>query len=447
MDFGSYAKQSGAPELKQLPHFRINRLSSEGQGVVEKLKRELWVHDALVGEELTCSRVLRAGVHDVGKVIDRFNHSPHRVQPRCPVYDRCGGCTLQHMEHRRQIEHKQSVLLNALGDYGGLRPEQVCAPIIAEPWSYRRRARLGVKWVEAKHRVVVGFRERWNKRRIALSDTCEILAGNFGQYFEVLAKMIAELSIARMIPQIELAVADNATALVFRVLKIPTSFDLEKLTEFGQTHGFSIYLQPSGLDSVAPLSSETPELIYRIDNGNIEIRFEPIDFIQINADVNQQLVDRVLDLLDLDVSQWVLDLYCGIGNFSLPIARRAKWVSAVEGSIDLVSRASENAKRNEILNVEFHSANLDSIPTCMEDWGYADRVLLDPPRSGAHSVVEWLSRHRPPKIVYVACSPFTLARDAQVLVEQGNYRLSSAGIADMFPQTGHVESFALFERR
>jgi len=384
---------------------------------------------------------------DEGRVTEVQQASPDRVEPKCPHFGLCGGCSLQHMEAGAQIRAKQQVLLDNLRHIGKVESETVLPPLTGEIWGYRTKGRLGAKDVIKKGRVLVGFRE---KRSSYVADLarCEVLHPSVGEKFAALAALIEQLDAKARIPQIEVAVAETTTALVFRHLDPLTDGDLEKLKQFATDNNFRIYLQAAGPDSVQPLLPEESSLSYRLAAQDIEIHFRPTDFTQINTGINEQMVARVLELLALDESDRVLDLFCGLGNFTLPMARQAGMVVGVEGESGLVSRARENALVNGIENATFHTANLmdDHIESSWVGEGYS-KVLLDPPRSGAAEVLDMLGNVGPKRIVYVSCHPGSLARDAGILVNEKGYRLLAAGVMDMFPHTAHVESIALFEPR
>jgi 23S rRNA (uracil1939-C5)-methyltransferase len=349
------------------------------------------------------------------------------------------------MEPGAQIKAKQQVLLDNLKHIGKLVPEEVLPPLTGPVWGYRTKGRLGVKDVIKKGRVLVGFREK-RSSYVADLTRCEVLHPSVGEKFRELSELIEQLEARARIPQIEVAVAETTTALVFRHLDPLSETDIEKLQQFARDNQFQVYLQPGGPDSVQPLWPEKHTLSYRLPGQDIEIQFRPTDFTQINIAINEQMITRVLDMLALGKADCVLDLFCGLGNFTLPMARQAGAVVGVEGEAGLVNRARENALLNGIENATFHTANLaeDHTETSWAGGGY-NKVLLDPPRSGAAEVMDVLGNIRPQRIVYVSCHPGSLARDAGTLVNDKGYRLLSAGVMDMFPHTAHVESIALFE--
>jgi 23S rRNA (uracil1939-C5)-methyltransferase len=332
-----------------------------------------------------------------------------------------------------------------------LSPQTTLAPLTAGNWGYRRRARLGVKFVIKRDRVLVGFRER-RKSYITDMQNCPVLSDPCGRLIEPLAELIGGLEIFDRLPQIELAVADNATALVFRVLDEPGAADRAALKAFGERENVLVYLQPGGLDTVAALDGSSPLLEYALPEFDVSLRFEPTDFLQVNGPLNRKMVTNVIEHLGVSKEDSVLELFCGIGNFTLPLARRAGRVTAVEGDSALVARAEANAERNGISNVSFYTANLYDDSEALDagqhgDWCKTphDLLLLDPPRAGAGPVLKLVPEIAPRRIVYVSCDPVTLASDASVLVSEHGYRLTAAGIMDMFPHTNHVESLAIFD--
>ena len=424
----------------------ITDLSHDGRGVAHINGKAAFVIGALAGERVRMRFTGKHRHYDEAVVEEVLNASPDRVTPRCPHFGVCGGCALQHLDPLAQIMAKQRVMLENLERIGKVQPQTVLAPLADSPWGYRRKARLSVKFVEKKGRVLVGFRES-NGRYVADIQRCEVLHPAVGERIQAITALIESLDAKRDIPQIEVAAGDDLVALIFRHLQPLSTHDRDALVEFGKTHELGIYLQPGGIDSVAPLWPEDAHLSFRLPAYEVELDFQPLDFIQVNAGMNRRMIDHALSLLDPQPADRVLDLFCGLGNFTLPLARRAARVAGVEGEAGLVRRAGENARRNNIGNVDFFSADLAadqrSTPWAKADY---DLLLLDPPRSGAAAVLEYLPKRGVRRVVYVACHPGSLARDAGILVEQHGFTLASAGVMDMFPHTAHVESIALFER-
>ncbi|MGB5164191.1 MAG: 23S rRNA (uracil(1939)-C(5))-methyltransferase RlmD [Woeseiaceae bacterium] len=419
----------------------------DGRGIADTEGKKVFVAGALEGEQV---QFLRRKFHrrfDEAELLEILEPSPHRIEAKCAAFGRCGGCSLQHMSAERQRQIKFQTLQDNLARIGNVDPQEWLEPMIGPEWNYRRRARLAVKHVHGKGRVLVGFRERLAPF-VTDMHRCEVLVEPLDAMIEPLSDMIAGLSISARIPQIEVAVAENAIALVFRVLEPPTADDKATLIAFATEHDVRVYLQPGGLNTVELLhpAQVIESLHYTLPDFDITVHFEPVDFVQINAEINRRMVQTAIDYLDVQPGDRVLDLYCGIGNFSLPLARRAAEVLGIEGEASLVRRATENAERNGLHNVAFETADLSKIDGS-ESWHKPwDKVLLDPARSGAADVVERMPALAPRQIVYVSCHPGTLARDAGVLVTQHGYTLQAAGIIDMFPHTAHVESIAIFRK-
>ena len=414
-----------------------------GEGVVHGGKTA-FIAGALPGERIRFRRTRRHRQHDDGELLEVLEASPARVVPRCPHFGVCGGCALQHLAPAAQLAAKDEELRDALARVARVAPARWLAPLAGPQWGYRRRARLGAKFVHRKDTVVVGFRER-AAPYVAQLRACDVLAPPAGALIAPLAAMLTGLGIREHVPQIEVAVADNATALVLRVLRAPAPEDAAQLAAFAATHAVRLYLQPAGLDSVRELGPPGEPLHYRLPRFDLEMQFAPTDFIQVNGAVNAALVQRAVELLELTPRASVLDLYCGLGNFSLPLARGAAQVVGVEGDAALVERARGNARHNRLANAEFHVADLAAPPDPCLPWmrhGYS-HVLLDPPRTGAHAVLAALARLAPQRLLYISCQPGSLARDVGVLVHEHGFTLAAAGVVDMFPHTAHVESLAL----
>ncbi|HEX9139060.1 MAG TPA: 23S rRNA (uracil(1939)-C(5))-methyltransferase RlmD, partial [Steroidobacteraceae bacterium] len=421
-------------------------LSQEGDGIVTGGKTA-FVGGALPGETVSFLRRRRFRQYDKAELLERLSTSPLRVTPQCAHFGLCGGCALQHLDSAAQLTVKEQQLREALERIGRVTPRQWLAPLAGPIWHYRRRARLGVRFVPRKQRVVIGFRERYSSL-IALLEGCEVLAPPVGALLIPLGELVMGLSVRERLPQIEVAVAESATALVLRVLDPPTVADEAKLRAFEAAHEVRFYLQAAGLESIRPLSLPAPELSYTLPEFGLTLQFEPADFIQVNALLNRALVGRVVELLELNEHSQVLDLFCGLGNFTLALARRAGAVVGVEVDAGLIARARANAHRNGLPNAEFCCANLAPEAPDLPSWPQRrySHVLLDPPRAGAAEVLPALGRLGADRIMYVSCHPGTLARDLGVLVHEYGYQLQCAGVADMFAQTAHVESLALLTR-
>ena len=431
----------------------ISDLSHDGRGVARwpdghaQAGKALFVSGALPGETVSVQQTARSKHFDEARALEVLAASPDRVTPRCPHFGICAGCVLQHLAEDRQIEAKQRVLLDNLQRIGHVSPDSVLPPLRGESWGYRRKGRLSVRRVEKKDKTLVGFREQ-DPRFVADLRECHTIIPQLGFKLDVLAALVDGMDGRRDIPQIEFIAGDAATVLVFRHLQALSDSDKTKLAVFGEAQGFSIFLQPGGLDSVHPLAGEPPPLAFRLPQWGIELNFRPLDFIQVNAKLNAAMIERALGLLDVQPGERVLDLFCGLGNFTLPLARVASAgsVVGVEGDAGLVARARANATHNALTNVQFHAADLaqDLAGQAWMKQGF-DKLLLDPARAGAIEVLKQLPLKGIRRIVYVSCHPGSLARDAGYLVNDCGWRLREAGVMDMFPHTAHVESIAVFE--
>ena len=424
----------------------ITDLTHDGRGVAHISGKAVFVAGALAGERVRLRDVRKHRHYDEAAVEEVLRVSPDRVAPRCKHFGVCGGCALQHLDPAAQIAAKQRLLLENFERIGKVQPSAILPALTDSPWGYRRKARLSAKFVEKKGRMLVGFRET-NGRYVADIERCEVLLPAVGERIAAITAMLESLEGKREIPQIEIAAGDNLVALVFRHLQPLSNADTQALTRFGQANDLAIFLQPGGIDSVAPLWPAGAQLNFELPAYDVTLDFRPLDFIQVNGGMNRRMIDHALALLDPQPSDRVLDLFCGLGNFTLPLARRAAQVVGVEGETGLVQRARDNATKNGIANATFHSADLAADQRATA-WAKADYelVLLDPPRSGADAVLDYLPRKSTRRVVYVSCHPASLARDAGILVDKHGFKLTSAGVMDMFPHTAHVESIALFER-
>ncbi|MGX2031777.1 MULTISPECIES: 23S rRNA (uracil(1939)-C(5))-methyltransferase RlmD [Methylocaldum] len=439
------ARKKNLPQEAFRAH--IDSFAHDGRGVARVEGKAVFIDGALPGEDVTFVYTSVRRDYAEGKVEEVITPAPGRVQPRCPSFGVCGGCSFQHLTDAAQIEEKQKLLADQFRRIGKIDEVPLWPPLTGPHWGYRHKARLGVKYVPKKGRVLVGFRER-SSPFIADLESCPVLHPKVGERLRELSELIGSLSIKDRLPQIEVAVGDERTALVFRILEDASTDDLERLKAFGARFEFDVYVQRQGPDSIVPLYPEHPPMLsYSLLNQGIEFRFKPTEFTQVNIDINRKMVDRVMAVLDPAPGESVLDLFCGIGNFTLPIAKRASRVVGVEGSSESVKRARQNAEANGLGNVEFHVADLSQALNDAE-WATRryDKILLDPSRAGAEEVLSYVPRWGARRIVYVSCNPSTLARDAGILVHQHGYRLIRAGVMDMFPQTAHVESIALFEK-
>ncbi|MBI3561360.1 MAG: 23S rRNA (uracil(1939)-C(5))-methyltransferase RlmD [Gammaproteobacteria bacterium] len=429
---------------KQPQQATVHDLTHEGHGVARVNDKTVFIPGTLPGEEIQFVYTDRKRNYDTGQLLTILRPSADRITPQCRHFDRCGGCNLQHLTTDQQLTFKQKIVLDNLRRIGHVVPATLLPPITGPSWGYRRRARLGVKYVSKKQRMLLGFRERASHLLADLSQ-CETLDPRVGHALTTMAQVLKGLSCYTLIPQVEVAVADNATAWVIRHLQPFTAADIEVLKHAAQQHGWQVYQQPAGVESITPIWPPDATLFYRVDADAIEIQFAPADFIQVNREVNVALIDAAIDALQLTTDTTVLELFSGLGNFSLPIARRAKNVVAVEGDAGLVKRAQQNTLHNQVANITHYVADL-SKTTPLLPWmrSQYDRILLDPPRTGAADILPTLATSHATRIVYISCNPATLARDAGILVNQLNYRLDQIRVVDMFPHTAHVETLAVF---
>lgn len=443
----------------------ITRLGHDGRGIAHIDGKVIFIDGALPGEQVKFEYSFQRKQFDEGRAVEVERASPDRVEPPCRHAQVCGGCSLQHMASEAQLHFKQSTLLEQFEHFAQVSIPRLLEPLKSPTVSYRRKARLAVKYVEKKGKVLVGFREKRNSF-IADIEQCETLVREVGHRLDLIAHLIEGLEARAHIPQIEIAKGDDSTvALVFRHLQPLSKPDLDKLKDFCKTHDFHLYLQAKGPTSIERIAVDAEQqamqntqqalferLHYALPEFDVRFAFHPCDFTQVNGDINRLMLERVMHLLAVDKNDVVLDLFCGLGNFSLPLARLAGQVIGVEGSEDMVNRAQENAALNAIENVEFYSLNLDQdlalLKNQPDSWinkGF-NKMLIDPPRSGAQAVVENIKLFSSVStLVYVSCNPATLARDTGILLEQG-FVLDAAGVMDMFPHTQHVESVALFTR-
>jgi len=443
----------------------VESLDLEANGVARNEGKVVFVRGALPGERVSAELVRRKPKFDVAQTVAVLRESSARVQPRCPHFGVCGGCSMQHVDAGAQMAIKQRALEDQLWHLGRVRPQTWLAPIAGPAWRYRHRARLSVRDVPKKGGVLVGFHERASSY-VADMRECHVLPVRVSDLLLPLRALVESLSIRRRVPQIEVAVGEGAerqartdcVALVLRVLDPPAADDLERLRGFAATHRIEWWLQPKGPDSIELFCDDDGRLArdgarstlgYALPEFGVRMPFRPTDFTQVNARMNEVLVRRALRWLDPQPGERIADLFCGLGNFSLPIAARGAQVTGIEGNRALVERAAHNAALNGLAQrSEFRAADLFAVDD--DKWralGPFDRVLVDPPREGALEVAKALAADaaRPRRIVYVSCNPATLARDAAILVHQGGFALRAAGALNMFPQTSHVESMAVFD--
>ena len=441
---------------QELVNLDVEALNHEGRGIARINGKVAFVDGALEGENVDAKYVRRRSSLDELSAVNIYQSSPHRVDPVCKFSGVCGGCSLQHINTTQQIALKESVLIEKLRQELGENEItfKTLSRVTGDHWHYRRKARLAVRVVEKKGGALVGFREKYSSF-ITDMDDCKVIVAEVSQLITPLKRLITSLDMGAFIPQIEVAVGEESVsssekkvALVIRHLRELTNSDLASLLQFGNDYAIELYLQPQGVNSVYKVfpADDFLRLEYFLPAFDLKFLFHPMDFTQVNAGLNRSIVSHAVDLLELDKYDTVLDLFCGLGNFTLPIATKALAVVGIEGSLEMVARGAENAEYNNIINTEFHSADLSK---CFkhEKWAARayDKILLDPPRSGAFEIIEAISAIGAKKIVYISCNPSTLARDTKVFLDNG-YRLLSAGVMDMFPHTTHVESAAEFQR-
>lgn len=432
-----------------MPIATIQSLDHEGRGIARVDGKAVFIEGALPGERVEYLVRRARPTYAQADTVRVLAPSAQRVAPRCPHYGVCGGCSMQHLDEDAQAAVKQRILEDALWHIGKLRAGTILPAIHGPAWGYRYRARLGVRVVPSKGGLRIGFHERRSSYIVDMRE-CPVLPPRISALLPRLRALLAGLSIADRLPQVEIAIGDGDVAVfVFRNLLPFSAADEKQLAAFAEAEDIQAWVQPGGPDSARPLHPlDGPQLAYTLPEFDVRMDFRPTDFTQVNVHINRLLIRRAMQLLDPKPGERIADLFCGLGNFSLPIARRGARVVGVEGSDALVERALENARRNGLESrCEFHAANLfEATEDSLAALGGLDKLLIDPPREGAIAVVKAIGARGPRRIVYVSCNPATLARDAAVLVHEKGYTLRAAGIANMFPQTSHVESVAVFER-
>jgi 23S rRNA (uracil1939-C5)-methyltransferase len=421
----------------------VDSLDAEGRGVARNAEgKVVFVDGALPGEDVSFQVLKKKLSHEFGKATSILHESASRVEPRCPHFGVCGGCATQHADSRTQMAAKQRWLEENLARIGRVRAETLLPIVYGADWGYRNRARLSARRVPKKGGVLIGFRE---KRSTYIADMreCPVLPEQVSRLIPALKALVEKLSINERVPQVEVAVGDNAVAFVFRHLLPLTDDDLLSLKSFSEKSRTHVWLQPGGPESAHPLHPADSRLHYELPEFGVRIAFRPTEFTQVNFALNRVLVSRAVRLLDPQPGERIADVFCGLGNFSLPLARKGAAVIGFEGSSSLVNRARENAKENS-LTAQFEVVDLAK--NGIHAFGPFEKLLIDPPREGAVELVKSLPDSWPRRIVYVSCDPATLARDAGILVNTRGFRLAAAGVVNMFPHTAHVESVALFEK-
>jgi 23S rRNA (uracil1939-C5)-methyltransferase len=438
-----------APENK----VTIGSLDQEGRGIARFEGKVIFIEGALTGEVVSYSSYRKKPSFELAQVTQIHTPSSMRVQPKCKHFGVCGGCSMQHLDARAQVAVKQRILEDTLWHIGKVKAETILPPIYGQAWGYRERARISVKHVIKKGKTLVGFHEK-RSSFVADMQSCEILAPKIAQLLPLLAELISGLSIRDRLPQIEVAVGEHVDALVLRVMEPPSGEDQAALRAFADKHDIQFWLQSGGPDTVVPFHPlNALQLSYSLPEFDLIMPFAPSEFTQVNSALNRVMISRAMRLLDPQPGERIADFFCGLGNFTLPIARSGAQVLGIEGSAALVARAEQNAATNSVAgNTQFAAMNLfEMTEETFVSLGRFDKLLIDPPRDGALELVKALGcangggQNAPHRIVYVSCNPATLARDAQVLVHTHGYILKAAGVMNMFPHTSHVESIAVFE--
>lgn len=424
----------------------VHSLSHDGRGIATINGKTIFIHNALPSEKVTCQIIKTHKRYDEGKVIVHQQKAPERTPAFCEHYGVCGGCSLQHVTSEDQIKFKQKILLEQLQHFGKVIPDEILLPITGKSWHYRRKARLSAKYVIKKGKLFLGFREKGSSFLTDLNH-CPVITKPVSEALTKINEMLQSTTQYQHIPQVEIAGGDNFTALIIRHLFPFTKEDEAKCAALGEKFNFHIYLQgdlPTNLKCIWPHSPKI--LFYALPHYDLKLFFKPLHFVQVNAEINEKLIAQALYLLSLNKNDSVLDLFCGLGNFTLPISRYVKRVTGVEGANEMVLQARENAVLNGIANATFFTVNLQEDIAYLLSKEKYHKVVLDPPRTGAKEVLNLPSVHNAQKIVYISCNPATFARDAGILVYHYQYKLRKIGIVDMFPHTSHTESIALFEK-
>jgi len=425
----------------------ITDLSHDGRGIARHNDKVVFVQNALPGETVVAQLNRRTRHFDEATAQSVEKPSSDRVEPACEFYDRCNGCTMMHVSDEKQIDFKFNTLKSNLDKMAHLQPLRWLPHLSDRHWHYRRRARLSVKWVAGKDKVLVGFREK-NGRFVADMDDCLVLEKPLADLIKPLQALVLKMSIRTHIPQVECALGDQQPALILRHMRPLSEADMDLLKDFADTHGVQLFLQSKGPDTVTAIAPEYAPLFFELPHHALRYEFLPNDFIQVNQAMNEQMIDRVLSVLELNNESRVLDLFCGLGNFTLPMARYCQQVTGVEGDQQLVERARHNAILNGLNHVAFYTADLTEDHS-QSTWLKQDfsHVLIDPPRSGAWDILPLIAKTTAKTLVYVSCHPASLARDSGRLVNDLGFTMESAGVMDMFPHTSHVESMAVFTRK
>lgn len=426
----------------------VESLDYEGRGIAHADGKVIFIEGALTGERVTYSSYRKKTSFELAQLGQVIKPTFMRVQPKCKHFGVCGGCSMQHMDARAQVAAKQRILEDNLWHIGKVKAQTILPPIYGQSWGYRQRARLSVRHVLKKGKTLVGFREK-RGGYVADMQHCEILTPKIAKLLPLLGQLNESFTTRDILPQIEVAVGEHVDVLVLRILQALSPADEEAIKQFADTHAVQFWLQTKGPETVVPFYPlDAPPLTYSLPEFGITMPFAPTEFTQVNADMNRVMVSRAMRLLNPQPNERIADLFCGLGNFTLPIARSGAQAVGIEGSAALVQRAKQNAAFNDLAgNTQFSVMNLFEIDeAALVQLGHFDKMLIDPPRDGAFELVKALGTDTPGRIVYVSCNPATLARDAEILVHQKGYVLKAAGVMNMFPHTSHVESIALFEK-
>lgn len=441
------SKRYNRQKLPQEPiEMIIGDLSHDGRGVAKWNDKVVFVQNALPGETVLAKLNRKTRHFNEALAVEVLSTSPDRVEPKCEFYDVCNGCSMMHLQEQKQIDFKFSTLKNNFYKMSHVEPKQWLPPLTDSHWHYRRRARLSVKWVAAKDKVLVGFREK-NGRFVAQMDHCLVLEKPLAELIQPLSDLFAALAIKAFIPQVECSMGDDVTSIIIRHMKPLTAEDQQKILDFSHQHQLQVYLQSKGPKTVQAIEDYQNPLQFHIAGYDLNYEFLPNDFIQVNRRMNEKMIAQALEAMDLQADDVVLDLFCGLGNFTLPMSQQARKIVGVEGDQQLVERAEHNAKLNQLANVDFHVADLTQDHS-KSNWfnEYYSKVLIDPPRSGAWEILPLIAKTTAKTLVYVSCHPASLARDTDRLVNELGFTLEKAGVMDMFPHTSHVESMAIFTR-
>ncbi|CAH1074691.1 23S rRNA (uracil(1939)-C(5))-methyltransferase RlmD [Candidatus Nitrotoga sp. 1052] len=426
----------------------VESLDYEGRGIAHADGKVIFIEGALTGERVTYSSYRKKNSFEIAQLGQVIKPTFMRVQPKCKHFGVCGGCSMQHMDARAQVAAKQRILEDNLWHIGKVKAQTILLPIYGQSWGYRQRARLSVRHVLKKGKTLVGFREK-RGGYVADMQHCEILTPKIAKLLPLLGQLNESFTTRDALPQIEVAVGEHVDVLVLRILQALSPADEEAIKQFADTYAVQFWLQTKGPETAVPFYPlDAPPLTYSLPEFGITMPFAPTEFTQVNADMNRVMVSRAMRLLNPQPNERIADLFCGLGNFTLPIARNGAQVVGIEGSAALVQRAAQNAAFNGLAsNTQFSAMNLFEIDeAALAQLGHFDKMLIDPPRDGAFELVKALGTDAPGRIVYVSCNPATLARDAEILVHQKGYVLKAAGVMNMFPHTSHVESIALFEK-